>query len=122
VIDFDVDVSADDTTVYVTVRKGASGSSVVMYDRGPYGFTADPKSGWFLRAVNKPHTLTYAADISATGREFLFSQFAPAGGPATRLMNHRGVKHRRPWAEGHSSSRFGSKVPLLIQSSRVARR
>jgi Tol biopolymer transport system component len=84
-VDFDVDVSPDGSTLYVSVGQfgvdgGPTSSSIVIFDRAGAGFTRDPKSAKILRAVNQVGTLDYAADASSDGLELFFTAATPALG------------------------------------------
>jgi hypothetical protein len=86
-INFDVSVSANDKSLYVSQGSGSNpfpnSASILLYDKTKTGFNLDPKTTSILAAVNKANTLTYAADISANGKEFFYTQMAlPAGQPA----------------------------------------
>jgi hypothetical protein len=85
IVDFDVEVSADGTTLYVSVGDFAGGSapsssSLSIFDKSGSGFVPDPRSARILHAVNKAGMLTYAASISSDGRELFFTQANPGGG------------------------------------------
>jgi len=84
-VDFDVDVSPDGNTLYVSVGQFGSGSApsqadLVVYDRAGNGFVQDPRSAEVLRSVDQAGLLTYAASVSADGRELFFTRADPAGG------------------------------------------
>jgi Tol biopolymer transport system component len=84
-VDFDVDVSPDGSTLYVSVGQfgvggGPTSSSIVLFERAGAGFVRDPKSAKILRAVNQVGTLDYAADPSSDGLELFFTAATPALG------------------------------------------
>jgi len=89
-VDFDVDVSPDGSTLYVSVGQfgeggGPTSASVVMFDREGAGFVRDPSSGETLSAVNAVGALDYAADPSANGLELFFTAATPALGEAPAI-------------------------------------
>lgn len=101
-IDFDVDVSPDGSTLYVSVGQFAGGpptsATLAIFDKAGNGFVPDAHSARLLRAVNKPGMLTYAASISANGLELFFTQANPSGGdPAI----YRAVRAKVGRAFGH---------------------
>ncbi len=84
-VDFDVDVSPDGNTLYVSVGQFGSGSGpsqadLVVYQRSGGGFAVDPRSTALLRSVDRAGLLTYAAAVSADGLELFFTRADPAGG------------------------------------------
>lgn len=84
-VDFDVDVSPDGSTLYVSVGQfgvggGPTSASVVAFERAGAGFVRDRKSAKILRAVNQIGTLDYAADASSDGLELFFTAATPALG------------------------------------------
>ena len=84
-VDFDVEVSADGSTLYVSVGQFDGGSApesahLALYDQQGSGFVADPDSSRILGAVNKATMLTYAASISTDGLELFFTRASPSGG------------------------------------------
>ncbi len=87
VVEFDVDVSADDKTLFVSVGQfgaggtGPTSASIAMFDRAAHGFVINPRSQSLLRFVNKPGSLTYAADISPSGLQLFFTQVTIGQGP-----------------------------------------
>lgn len=94
-IDFDVGVSADGATLYVSVGHFAGGpptsASLTIFDKVGDGFVPDPQSTRILRAVNMAGTLTYAASVSTNGLNLFFTRANPAGGdPAI----YRAVRRR----------------------------
>jgi hypothetical protein len=95
IIYFDVDVSADGRTLYVSSGDFSGGAptaaGIAVFDQVGSGFVPDPRSARILRNVNTPGMLTYAAAISANGLELFFTQAAPHGGvPAI----YRAVRHQ----------------------------
>ncbi len=103
VVDFDVEVSPDGTTLYVSVGTFDGGSapekaSLAVYDKEGTSFVADPHSARLLHAVNKKKFLTYAASISANGLELFFTRAPTSGGDpaiyrATRTRTGRPFGH-----------------------------
>jgi hypothetical protein len=94
---FDVDVSLDGSRLYASLGRFAGGSGpvsaeLVVYDRMGRGFVPDRQSARLLAAVNRAGTLTYAAAISADGRELFFTQGDPDGGVP---MIERAVRSNR---------------------------
>ncbi len=83
-IDFDVEVSPDGSTLYVSVGHFDGGpptsASLTIFDKVGNGFVPDPHSARVLRAVNEAGMLTYAASISTNGLELFFTRANPAGG------------------------------------------
>jgi hypothetical protein len=83
-IDFDVEVSPDDSTLYVSAGHFDGGpptsASLTIFDRIGNGFVPDPHSASILRAVNKVEMLTYAASISTDGLELFFTRAGLGGG------------------------------------------
>ncbi len=84
-MDFDVEVNAQGTTLYVSVGHFNGGSaptsaSLAILDKSGDHFTPARDSSNVLRAVNRPGTLTYAASISTNGLELFFTRVDPAGG------------------------------------------
>jgi hypothetical protein len=98
VVDFDVDVSADGRTLYVSSGDFSGGSpttaSIAVFDRAANGFVPDPRSARILRNVNTPGILTYAADVSANGLELFFTRAAPDGGAPAIYRAARGGTSR----------------------------
>jgi Tol biopolymer transport system component len=88
IVDFDVEVSADGSTLYVSVGQFDGGSGpqsahLTIFDNEGGTFVADPASGHILHAVNQKKSLTYAASVSTDGLELFFTRArAPGGDPA----------------------------------------
>jgi WD40-like Beta Propeller Repeat len=87
IVDFDVAVSPDGGTLYVSVGHFNGGSAptsatLTMYDQVGGVFVADPRSSRLLRAVNKPPAFDYAASVSSDGLELFFTRANPANGVA----------------------------------------
>ncbi len=87
-VDFDVSVSPDGGTLYVSVGQFGTGSSpssssLVVFDRSGDGFAPDPARTVLLGAVNRPWLLDYAASVSADGLELYFTRADPQGGVPT---------------------------------------
>lgn len=85
VVDFDVEVSTDGQTLYVSVGHFDGGSSptsasIAIFDKIGSRFTPDPAGAEILHSVNRPGLLTYAAAISTNGLELFFTEVNPAGG------------------------------------------
>lgn len=101
-IDFDVEVSPDGSTLYVSVGHFDGGpptsASLTIFDKVGSGFLPDPHSARILRVVNKAGMLTYAASISSDGLELFFTRVDPEGGdPAI----YRAVRSKVGRAFGH---------------------
>ena len=84
-VDFDVSVSPNGGSLYVSVGQfgngsGPSRSGLVLFRRRGKGFVADPRSAAFLAAVNAAGPLVYAASVSADGRELFFTVADPGAG------------------------------------------
>jgi len=103
VVDFDVEVSPDGSTLYVSVGNFGGGShltsaGLTIFDRARNVFVPDPHSARILDAVNKPGLLTYAASISANGLELFFTrENPPSGEPAI----YRAVRTARDQSFDH---------------------
>jgi len=85
VVDFDVEVNAQGTTLFVSVGRFNGGSaptsaSLAVFDKSGDHFTPDHDASMVLRAVNQPGKLTYAASISTNGLELFFTRVDPTGG------------------------------------------
>ncbi len=103
IVDFDVDVSPDGNSLYVSVGQfdGGSGpqnSSIVLFDKEGSGFVADPDSARILHAVNSKKMLDYAASISSDGLELFFTRASPSGSVPTI---YRAVRTRIGRPFGH---------------------
>lgn len=125
-VDFDVEVSPDGTTLYVSVGQFDGGSGpesahLAIFDKLGTAFVADPASTRILHAVNKSKSLTYAASISADGLELFFTRASASGGDpaiyrATRRSTGRPFGHVQPvtaitgFAEAPSLSADGSTL------------
>jgi Tol biopolymer transport system component len=101
-VDFDVDVSPDGSTLYVSVGQfgpggGPTSSSIVIYDRVGAGFVRDPKSAKILRAVNQAGTLDYAADASSDGLELFFTAASPAVGRPPQIYRATRASTSKPF-------------------------
>ena len=84
-VDFDVEVSPDGASLYVSVGQFGGGSvpssaHLALYDRNGSSFALDSHSSGILRAVNKKGMLSYAASISTDGLELFFTRAKPGGG------------------------------------------
>jgi len=84
-IDFDVGVSPDGSTLYVSVGQfgeggGPTSARIVMFERDGNGFDRSPDSEAIMRSVNETGTLDYAADLSYDGLELFFTAASPAVG------------------------------------------
>jgi len=82
VVDFDASVSADGSSLYVSVGhfeagKGPTSASLTLFDRLGNSFVADPHSARILRNVNRAGQLDYAACVSANGLELFFTRAIP---------------------------------------------
>ena len=84
-MDFDVEVNAQGTILYVSVghfngRSAPTSASLAIFDKSGDHFTPDHDSSVVPCAVNEPGKLTYAASISTNGLELFFTRVNPAGG------------------------------------------
>lgn len=84
-VDFDVSVSPDGDTLYVSVGQFGAGSSpsrssLAVFHRSGDGFAPDPGETALLGAVNRPGLLDYAASVSADGLELYFTRDDPRRG------------------------------------------
>ncbi len=98
VVDFDVEVSSDGSTLYVSVGHFDGGtaptsSSLAIFEKAGNRFVPDRGSADILHAVNVPGELTYAASISANGLELFFTRANPAGGGGVPAV-YRAVRGR----------------------------
>jgi len=85
-VDFDVSVSPDGDTLYVSIGDflagaGPTSASITMFDKLGASFVADPQSAYFMRSVNKAGELDYAPTVSSNGLEIFFTRVKPAKGP-----------------------------------------
>ncbi|HEY7946675.1 MAG TPA: hypothetical protein VID75_03305 [Acidimicrobiales bacterium] len=102
-VDFDVEVSPDGSTLYVSVGQFGSGSTptgagLAVYDKTGSSFVLDPQSARILHAVNRKGILTYAASISSDGLELFFTRAKPTGGHPSI---YRAVRSTTGGAFGH---------------------
>lgn len=84
-VDFDVSVSPDGGSLYVSLGRFGDGSApsragLVLFHRRRRGFVADPRSATLLAAVNRAGPLVYAASVSTDGLELFFTVADPTGG------------------------------------------
>jgi hypothetical protein len=84
-VDFDVSVSPDGGSLYVSVGQFGNGSGpsragLALFQRSGRGFVPDPRSATLLGAVNRAGPLVYAASVSADGLELFFTVADPTGG------------------------------------------
>jgi len=84
-VDFDVSVSPNGSSLYVSVGQFANGSGpsragLTLFRRKGKGFVPDPRSAAFLAAVNAAGPLVYAASVSTDGRELFFTVADPGAG------------------------------------------
>ncbi len=87
IVDFDVGVNAQGTDLYVsqgefTGGPAPAGARLVLYSRRGAGFELAAAGARWLRAVNRPGSLVYAAGISADGLELFFTRVDPGATPA----------------------------------------
>jgi hypothetical protein len=101
-VDFDVEVSPDGSTLYVSVGHFDGGpptsASLAIFDKVGNSFVPDPRSAKILGAVNEAGMLTYAASISTNGLELFFTRANPQGGDTDI---YRAVRSRVGRAFGH---------------------
>jgi len=86
-VDFDVSVSPDGGSLYVSMGQFGNGSGpsragLALFRRRERGFVADPRSTAILDAVNRAGPLVYAASVSADGLELFFTVADPDRGSA----------------------------------------
>lgn len=87
-IDFDVGVSPDGSTLYVSVGEFGGGGApssadIVLYERAAGGgFAPAPDSAGELQAVNETGALVYGAAVSGDGLELFYTAASPAEGVA----------------------------------------
>jgi hypothetical protein len=86
-VDFDVDVSANGETLYVSIGTFGAGTSpsnahLIVYSRQHAGFVSDPEADQQLAAVNQTATLVYAAAVSDNGLELFFTADNPGSAPS----------------------------------------
>jgi hypothetical protein len=103
VVDFDVEVSPDGATLYVSVGHFSGGSnpdsaSLAIFDKTGTGFIPDPHSAQILHSVNQAGMLTYAASVSTDGLELFFTRASPVGGGPSI---YRAVRKRIGLPFGH---------------------
>jgi IPT/TIG domain/WD40-like Beta Propeller Repeat len=84
-VDFDVGVSPDGSTLYVSVGQfgeggGPTSARIVMFERDGDSFVRSPDSEIIMKAINEIGTLDYAADLSYDGLELFFTAASPAIG------------------------------------------
>jgi IPT/TIG domain-containing protein/WD40 repeat protein len=89
-VDFDVGVSPDGSTLYVSEGQfgeggGPTNARIVSFQRNGSEFLADPGGEASLRAVNETGVLDYAADLSYDGLELFFTAASPALGQAPAI-------------------------------------
>jgi hypothetical protein len=104
-VDFDVEVSADGNTLYVSVGHfeqdgaGPTRASLAMFDKVGDGFVADPHSAKLLHKINGAGELDYAASISSNGLELFFTRASPALGEPPAIYRSVRPNASRPF--GH---------------------
>jgi IPT/TIG domain-containing protein/WD40 repeat protein len=103
IVDFDVGVSPDGATLYVSAGDFSGGgtptaASIELYERDAGGFQPDRASAKILRAVNQVGALNYAADPSADGLELFFTSASPALGRAPSIYRAVRSSLRKPFA------------------------
>jgi Tol biopolymer transport system component len=134
VVNFDVDVSPDGASLYVSQGTFSGGSapdaaSIVLYLRQRAGFARDPSSDELLKRVNISSALNYAADVSPSGLELFFTR-AVAGArpqiyravrsdPSQRFVDVQLVGAARGFVEAPSISADGR---LLYYHQRIGNR
>jgi hypothetical protein len=84
-VDFDAAVSADGTTLLISVgdfRLGSppSSATIAMYRKTKGSFALSRDSATFLKAVNQVGALNYAPSISSDGLEIFFTAASPSIG------------------------------------------
>jgi hypothetical protein len=86
-VDFDVDVSANGGSLYVSLGTFGAGSSpssahLIVYSKQDSVFVSDPEADQQLAAVNQTATLVYAPAISDNGLELFFTAEDPGNAPS----------------------------------------
>lgn len=86
VVNFDVDVGDDGSSLYVSRgvfsgRGAPDRSRLVLYTRRSGAFAVVPYGGRLLQEVNRTRTLVYAFDISRDGLELFFTGVDPGASP-----------------------------------------
>jgi hypothetical protein len=91
IVDFDVEVSADGDTLYVSVGRfeadgvGPTSARIAIFEKVAGGFVPDPHSANILKKVNGAGALDYAASIAGNGLELFFTRASPAAGVAPAI-------------------------------------
>ena len=103
-VDFDVGVSPDGSTLYVSVGQfgdegGPTSASIVMFDRDGGSFVRDPDSTKILKAVNEVGTLNYGADLASDGLELFFTAASPAIGEAPGIYRATRANLNQPFGQ-----------------------
>ncbi len=103
-VDFDVDVSPDGSTLYVSVGQfseagGPTSASIVSYERDGSSFVRDPHSAKLLAAVNAVGALDYAADPSPDGLELFFTAASPALGQPPAIYRATRSRLGKPFGD-----------------------
>ncbi len=108
-VDFDVGVSPDGSTLYVSEGQfgpsgGPSAAKIVMFERDGEGFIPYPAGEKIMRAVNKTGALNYAADLSENELELFFTAASPASGiePSVYVAKRKSIE--RPFGRAKAVS------------------
>jgi IPT/TIG domain/WD40-like Beta Propeller Repeat len=102
-IDFDVGVSPDGGSLYISVGQFGGGgapseASIVLYQRAEGGsFSIAPDSARLLKAVNESGTLNYGAAISGDGLELFYTAATPALGIAPSVYRATRASSSEPF-------------------------
>ena len=104
-VDFDVEVSADGDTLYVSVGQfeadgaGPMKASLELFDKVGASFVPDPHSAKLLHKIDNHGELDYAASISSNGLELFFTRASPALGQPPAIYRSARSSTSRPF--GH---------------------
>ena len=104
-VDFDVEVSADGDTLYVSVGQfeadgaGPTKASLELFDKVGASFVPDPHSAKLLHKIDNHGELDYAASISSNGLELFFTRASPALGQPPAIYRSARSSTSRPF--GH---------------------
>lgn len=104
-VDFDVGVSPEGSSLYVSVGQFGEGespsnASIVLYERGEVGgFVEAPNSATLLEAVNETGRLNYGAAVTADGLELFYTAATPALGIAPSVYRAARASTAEPFGD-----------------------